>query len=42
MSQLQKDLTELQRYLNDSSIGSDDKIKIKSAIEKINKILKQG
>jgi hypothetical protein len=42
MAQLQKDLTELQRYLNDSSIGPDDKIKIKSAIEKINKILKQG
>ena len=41
-AQLQKDLTELQRYLNDSSIGPDDKIKIKSAIEKINKILKQG
>ena len=41
-AQLQKDLTELQRYLNDSSIGPDDKIKIKSAVEKINKILKQG
>jgi hypothetical protein len=41
MAQLQKDLKDLQGYLNDRSIGPVTKIDIETAIGRINKILKQ-